>query len=82
MLGKSAHPMQTVGIMGPERRVVSGEHPDATPEEPERELERRLAILEREGADDPAREDLPALDYVLLALLVVITSVLMFVWGY
>jgi hypothetical protein len=74
--------MQTVGIMGPERRVVSGEHPDATPEEPDRELERRLAILEREGAEDPAREDLPALDYVVLATLVVLICVLMFLWGY
>ena len=74
--------MQTVGIMGPERRVVSREHPDATPEEPDRELERRLAILEREGAEDPAREDLPALDYVVLATLVVLVCVLMFLWGY
>jgi hypothetical protein len=74
--------MQTVGIMGPERRVVSGEHPDATPEEPDRELERHLAILEREGAEDPAREDLPALDYVVLATLVVLICVLMFLWGY
>jgi len=74
--------MQTVGIMGQERRVVSREHPDATPEEPDRELERRLAILEREGAEDPAREDLPALDYVVLATLVVLVCVLMFLWGY
>ena len=74
--------MQTVGIMDLERRAVSREHPDATPEEPDRELERRLAILEREGAEDPAREDLPALDYALLATLVVLVCVLMFLWGY
>ena len=68
--------------MGLERRAVSHEHPDVTPEEPDRELERRLEILEAEEAEDPAREDLPALDYVLLATLVVLTCVLMFLWGY
>jgi hypothetical protein len=78
----SAHSMQTVGIMGPERRAVSREHPDVTPEEPDGELERRLALLEAEGAEDPAREDLPALDYVVLATLVVLVCVLMFLWGY
>ena len=74
--------MQTVGIMDLERRAVSREHSDVTPEEPDRELERRLAELEAKGAEDPAREDLPALDYVLLAALVVLTCVLMFLWGY
>jgi hypothetical protein len=74
--------MQTVGIMGFERRMVSQEPDDVTPEEPDRELERRLSILETEGAEDPAREDLPALDYVVLATLVVLTCVLMFLWGY
>jgi hypothetical protein len=68
--------------MGPERRPVSREHPNVTPKEPDRELERRLAILEAEGAEDPVRKDLPALDYVLLGTLVVLTIVLMFVWGY
>jgi hypothetical protein len=68
--------------MGPERRPVSREHHDATPEGLDRELERRLAVLEAEGDEDPAREDLPALDYVLLATLVVLTCVLMFLWGY
>ena len=74
--------MQTVGIMGQERRAVSREHPDVTPEVPDRELERRLAILETESAEDPAREDLPAFDYVVLATLVIVTCVLMFLWGY
>jgi hypothetical protein len=61
---------------------VSREHREVASEEPDRELERRLAILEAEGAEDPAREDLPALDFVLLAALVVLTCVLMFLWGY
>lgn len=46
-----------------------------TPEEPER----RLVILEAQGSDDAAREDLPALDHLLFAGL---TSVLMYAWGY
>ena len=62
--------------------MVSEERPNVTREEPDRELERRLEILEAIGADDPARKDLPAIDYILLAALVILTSVLMFVWGY
>lgn len=59
------------------------ERANATPEEePDPELERRLAILDSEGANDPARKDLPAIDFVLLAALVVLTTVVMFVWGY
>ncbi len=46
------------------------------------ELERRLAIVEAEGYEDPARADLPTLDYVLLAALVVLTTVVAYVWGY
>ena len=61
---------------------MSEERANLTREEPDRELERRLAILETNGADDPARRDLPAIDYILLAALVVLTSVVMFVWGY
>jgi hypothetical protein len=61
---------------------VSEERANAAPEEPDRELERRLEILEVEGDDDPARKDLPAIDYILLAALVVLTSVAMYVWGY
>ena len=68
--------------MGLERRTVSQEHPDVARGEPDHELERRLAILEAEGDEDPVREDLPALDYILLATLVVLTCVIMFVWGY
>lgn len=46
------------------------------------ELERRLAIVDTEDYEDPARADLPALDYVLLAALVVLTTVGAYVWGY
>jgi hypothetical protein len=46
------------------------------------ELERRLAIVEAEDYEDPARADLPTLDYVLLAALVVLTTVAAYVWGY
>ncbi len=62
--------------------MVSEEPVKVTREEPDRELERRLAILETYDADDPARKDLPAIDYILLAALVILTSVIMFVWGY
>jgi hypothetical protein len=48
----------------------------------DRELERRLAIIESTGAEDPARRDLSAIDFILLAVLVVLTSVLMFLWIY
>lgn len=46
------------------------------------ELERRLAIVEAEDYQDPARADLPPLDYVLLAALVVLTTVVAYVWAY
>lgn len=46
------------------------------------ELERRLNILESADYDDPARTDLPLLDYVLLAAIVVVTVVAMYWWGY
>ncbi len=61
---------------------MSEERANVTREEPDRELERRLAILETNGADDPARKDLPAIDYILLAAVVILTSVIMFMWGY
>ena len=61
---------------------MSEERDNETLEERDLELERRLEILSAEGADDPARKDLPAIDFVLLAALVVITIVVMFVWGY
>ncbi len=62
--------------------MVSEERVNLTREESDRELERRLEILETNGADDPARKDLPAIDYILLGVFVVLTSVIMFVWGY
>jgi hypothetical protein len=46
------------------------------------ELERRLSVIEAPGYEDPTREDLPALDYLLLAALVVVTTVVAYVWGY
>ena len=46
------------------------------------ELERRLAIVEAEDYEDPARTDLPTLDYVMLAALVVLTIIVAYVWGY
>ena len=46
------------------------------------ELERRLAIVEAEDYEDPARADLPTLDYVLLAALVVLTILVAYIWGY
>ena len=46
------------------------------------ELERRLSVIGAPGYEDPAREDLPALDYLLLAALVVITTLVAYVWGF
>lgn len=46
------------------------------------ELERRLEILEDPDYEDPARKDLPTLDLVFLAILVVVTVVVMYWWGY
>lgn len=61
---------------------MDGEHHNVIRGTPDLELERRLEILEADGAEDPARKDLPAIDFILLAVLVVVTSVVMFVWGY
>ena len=61
---------------------MSEERDNEILEERDLELERRLAVLDAEGADDPARKDLPAIDFVLLAALVVLTTVVLFVWGY
>lgn len=61
---------------------MSEERDNVTGEELDRELERRLGIIESSSADDPARKDLPAIDYIVLTILVVLTSVLMYVWGY
>jgi hypothetical protein len=46
------------------------------------ELERRLSVIEAPSSEDPARENLPALDYLLLLALVVITTIVAYVWGY
>ena len=52
------------------------------PDDFDRELEARLAVLEDPTYDDPARADLPARDLVLLAVVSVLTIVLMVVWSY
>ena len=46
------------------------------------ELERRLSVIEEPNYEDAARENLPALDYLLLAALVVVTTVVAYVWGF
>jgi hypothetical protein len=46
------------------------------------ELERRLSVIEAPSYEDPARVNLPALDYLLLLALVVITTIVAYVWGY
>jgi hypothetical protein len=46
------------------------------------ELERRLRVLESAGYEDPARSDLPTLDYYLLAALVIVSVVVAYAWGY
>ena len=48
----------------------------------EAELERRLRVIEDPSHDDPARQDLPARDLVVLAALGAVLVVLMWVWGY
>ena len=48
----------------------------------DRELETRLAVIEDPDYDDPARDDLPARDLVILAVLSVLAVVLMIVWSY
>ncbi len=46
------------------------------------ELERRLSVIGDANYEDAARENLPALDYLLLAALVVLTTVLAYAWGF
>jgi hypothetical protein len=46
------------------------------------ELERRLSVIDAPSYEDPARENLPALDYLLLVALVVITTIVAYLWGY
>ncbi len=45
------------------------------------ELERRLSVIESPGYEDPARRNLPAVDYVTLAALVAVTTVVAYLWG-
>ncbi|RZU32045.1 hypothetical protein [Blastococcus saxobsidens] len=52
------------------------------PDDFERELQARLAVIEDPTYDDPARADLPARDLVVLAVLGVLTIVAMIVWSY
>lgn len=46
------------------------------------ELERRLAILEASEYEDPARKDLPAVDLVVLAAIIVFCVAILYWWGY
>lgn len=46
------------------------------------ELERRLEMLESSDYSEPARRDMPRLDYVLLAVIITVTVVAMYWWGY
>ena len=46
------------------------------------ELERRLRVLEAPDYEDPARRDLPAMDFAILAAIVVVATVLLYWWGY
>jgi hypothetical protein len=48
----------------------------------ERELARRLALIENPDYVDPARRDLPALDLVLLVAIGGVLIALMWWWGY
>ncbi len=48
----------------------------------DRELQERLAVIEDPGYVDPARDDLPRRDVVLLAVLGALVIVLMIVWSY
>lgn len=46
------------------------------------ELERRLQMIEQPDYEDPARNDLPYVDLVLLTVVIFFTVVLMYWWGY
>lgn len=47
----------------------------------EEELERRLALLEASGYEDPARRDLPTLDLAIVAIVVLAAVVVLYLWG-
>ncbi len=46
------------------------------------ELERRLSVIGAPNYEDPARKNLPTIDFVLLVALVIVTAVVAYVWGY
>ena len=46
------------------------------------ELERRLEVIEGEGHEDPARRDIPATDLIVLGVVIVVSVVLLYWWGY
>lgn len=46
------------------------------------ELERRLEVLEAPDYEDPARGDLPTVDVIIVGIVVLITVVGMYWWGY
>lgn len=46
------------------------------------ELDRRLAIIEDPGYDDPAQADLPARDWILLLVGCVVVIGIALAWGY
>lgn len=48
----------------------------------DRELQRRLAVLEDPEYHDPARADLPARDLVALLIAAVVLISAMLAWGY
>ena len=48
----------------------------------DRELQARLAVIEDPGYVDPAREDLPARDVVVLVVLGALLVVAMIWWSY
>lgn len=47
----------------------------------EEELERRLALMEAPGYEDPARRDLPAWDIAVVAVVVLVAVVGLYWWG-
>lgn len=51
------------------------------PDDYDRELARRLRIIEEPGYDDPARRDVPRFDVALLVVGTVLLVVAMWLWG-
>ncbi len=48
----------------------------------ESELERRLLLIEHPDYEDPARHDLPRIDFVLLIVGSAVVIALAWIWGY